>query len=88
MFRYETERGDKIMNEPRTWLIEKRGELTQEYVAQLSGISRGAYANIELGERNPSVNAAKRIASVLKFEWTIFFTQNSFVSKQTRSSSA
>lgn len=46
---------------------------TQEQVAEQVQMARGAYANIENGERRPSVHAAKRIAAVLDFEWTRFF---------------
>ncbi|MBW7651340.1 MULTISPECIES: helix-turn-helix transcriptional regulator [unclassified Anoxybacillus] len=59
----------------REWLKNKRlsKELTQKEIAKLVGISRSTYAMIEKGERNPSVSVAKRIADVLKFDWTIFF---------------
>lgn len=48
---------------------------TQEQVAEQAQIARGAYANIENGERRPSVCSAKRIAAVLGFEWTRFFEE-------------
>jgi putative transcriptional regulator len=59
----------------REWLKKRRlnKELTQKEIADLVGISRSTYAMIESGERNPSVSVAKRIAGVLKFDWTIFF---------------
>ncbi|TWJ84308.1 hypothetical protein CHCC20496_4310 [Bacillus licheniformis] len=60
----------------RKWLIEHRGKRSQETIAKKAGISRGAYANIELGKRNPSVQVAKRIADELDFDWTIFFDEN------------
>lgn len=74
------------MNE-RTWLIEKRGNLTQEQVAILAGISRTAYSNIERG-RGLSVNMAKKIAKALKFEWQIFFENDRFVTNQKSKSTA
>ena len=58
------------------WLkeIRKRRGMTQEQVARLAGeMSRGCYANIETGQRRPSVKAAKQIAEVLGFPWTEFF---------------
>lgn len=67
---------------PRTWLIRYRGNLTQEQVATLAGISRSAYSNIEIGKRDPSVTMAKKIALALKFDWRIFFDSNSFDTKQ------
>ena len=48
---------------------------TQEQVAKQAQMARGAYANIENGERRPSVRVAKRLAAVLGFEWTRFFEE-------------
>ena len=61
----------------RTWLIKKRGNLTQGQVAILSGISRTAYSNVENG-RGLSVKLAMKIASALKFDWKLFFEENRF----------
>jgi putative transcriptional regulator len=69
----------------REWLIEKRGDMSQEEVARLIGISRGAYSNIENGKRDPSVTVAKKIAKALSFNWTIFFDDNVVESKQNQS---
>lgn len=57
------------------WLkeIRMKQEKTQDWVADEAGISRGAYGNIENGERRPSVEVAKRIAGVLGFDWTRFY---------------
>lgn len=68
------------MNE-RAWLIEKRGSLTQKQVALLSGISRGAYSNIERG-RGLSVHVAKKVAKALNFDWKLFFEEKCFIKKQ------
>jgi Predicted transcriptional regulators len=57
----------------RDWLVNARGNLTQEEVAQQSGITRQFYGMIESGERTPSVKVAKKIAAVLGFDWTLFF---------------
>lgn len=65
------------MSEPRTWLIEKRGTTNQLEIALKAGIDRSFYSQIESGARNPSVNTAKRIASALNFEWTLFFNYES-----------
>lgn len=67
----------------RHWLIKQRGELTQEKIAELARISRSAYSNIEIGKRDPSVDVAKRIASVLGFDWTFFFEDKCPKTKQT-----
>ncbi|QWU17340.1 helix-turn-helix transcriptional regulator [Paenibacillus sophorae] len=59
----------------RQWLIDLRiadGKI-QDSIAESSGISRQYYGMIEAGNRNPSVDLAKRIASVLNFDWTLFF---------------
>ena len=57
------------------WLKNKRTEkgMSQQAVAESAQIARGAYSNIENGERRPSVEVAKRIGSVLGFPWTRFF---------------
>lgn len=59
----------------KNWLIEIRNlkNLTQNEVADLAGISRVAYTNIENGRRIPSVKTAKKIAEVLNFDWKDFF---------------
>lgn len=63
--------------ELKTLLVSKRKELgfSHQDVADKSGanITRSFYGMIENGERRPSVEVAKRIASLLKIEWTIFF---------------
>lgn len=68
----------------RNWLIRIRGDLTQEQVAQMAGISRGAYSNIESGKRDPSVTMAKKIAKALGFDWMIFFDEKCAEMKQKR----
>lgn len=59
------------------WLKDMREQAgkTQDEVARGACISRGSYANIESGERRPSVDVAKRIAAVLGFEWTRFYEE-------------
>lgn len=57
----------------RLWLIKYRGVFTQQQVANKAGISRSYYAELESGNKNPSVKTAKRLGSVLNFDWTIFF---------------
>lgn len=63
----------------RKWLKEIREYkgLTQEQVAILSGISRSHYTHIEQGNKTPSVEVAKSIAKTLKFNWVLFFENNS-----------
>ncbi len=59
----------------RKWLVDKRNSLglTQEEVAKKADIARTTYAMIEQGNRTPSVPVAKKIATVLVFDWTLFF---------------
>ena len=49
--------------------------MTQETVAAKVGISRPAYCNIENGVRRPSPEVAQKIADILGFDWTQFFTK-------------
>lgn len=64
----------------REWLVSlrKKGKkaLTQQNVADLSGISREYYSDLEVGRRNPSPEVAKAIGKALKFKWTLFFEEN------------
>lgn len=57
----------------RLWLINYRGNLTQQEVANKAGISRSYYAEIEAGNKNPGVKTAKKLGGVLMFDWTIFY---------------
>lgn len=60
----------------RSWLKKLRHEshnLTQEQLAKMVGISRTMITEIENGNANPSVEVAKKIAAVLRFEWTKFY---------------
>ena len=53
--------------------LRKEKGLRQFDVAQYCGVSVQYIWMIENGERKPSVKVAKRIASVLDFDWTEFF---------------
>jgi putative transcriptional regulator len=54
----------------RNKLVEIRiaKNLTQEQLAEKSGISRAYYTNIELGNKNPSFAVAVKIKSVLDYK--------------------
>ncbi|WP_432409217.1 helix-turn-helix transcriptional regulator [Wukongibacter sp. M2B1] len=43
-------------------------ELTQMEIANLIGIKRATYTNIELGNKNPSFNVAAKIKGVLGYQ--------------------
>lgn len=60
----------------RVWLIElrKAAGYTQTDVASVVGISQPTYCNIENAERRPSPETAQKIASLLGFSWTRFYT--------------
>lgn len=55
------------------WLVEIRGERSQYKVAEEIGIPQSTYGAIEVGNRRPSVEMAKKIAGALGFAWTRFF---------------
>lgn len=57
----------------RRWLVKLRGDLTQQQVADQARLSRSYYTEIEIGDKNPSVETAKKIAKALGFNWTLFF---------------
>ena len=59
----------------RTWLKNIRTEknLTQSEIAKMAGVDVTMISKIELGERRPSVEVAKKIAAVLGFNWTRFY---------------
>lgn len=58
-----------------SWLreIRKSMGLTQQQVANKTGLSLCFYCQIEMGNRKPSVDNAKNIAQVLDFDWTKIF---------------
>lgn len=62
----------------RQWLIDirKQHDMSQKQVAEQIDISQPSYCNIENGERNPTVETAKRIAYVFDFDWTRFFEKD------------
>lgn len=59
----------------RIWLKElrERKGLNQQQLAENVGVSREYITMIESGQRNPSVNLAKKIADFFNIEWTLFF---------------
>lgn len=59
----------------RTWLKDLRisQDVTQENLAKETEVSRAYITQIELGNRDPSVKTAKKIAEVLDFDWTKFY---------------
>ena len=63
------------MKQIRSWMKKLRREhnMTQEQLARKVGMSRTMITEIENGNVNPSVAAAKKIAAVLGFNWVKFF---------------
>lgn len=45
--------------------LRKEKELTQQYIADMLGITRGAYTNIENGKREPDIATLKKIVRLL-----------------------
>lgn len=48
-------------------------KLTQQELADKVDVVRQTISMIERGENKPSIELAKRIGEVLKFEWFLFF---------------
>ena len=59
----------------RTWLRELRLQkgLSEAAVAKRAGIAQPFYHNIEMGNKNPSVYTAKKLAVALELPWTRFY---------------
>lgn len=57
----------------RIWLQEIRGEKTQSEIASILGIAQGYYSDIENGRKTPRPSTAKKIATVLGFDWKQFY---------------
>lgn len=53
--------------------LEKKG-YTKYQVAQILGVDRGYITRISKGERVPAVDMAKRIGTLLDFDWRIFYS--------------
>ncbi len=70
----------------RVWLkkIRENAGLTQEQVAEKSGIGRATYGHIESGERGVTVANAKKISKALGFHWTNFFDDESHEMKNSK----
>ena len=60
----------------RDWLrsIRKINGLTEAAVAEKCGIKQPSYHRIEAGQQGVKVSTAKAIASVLGFDWRLFYT--------------
>lgn len=57
------------------WLFNARKAkgLSQREVSNRVGIKQPSYCAIETGASKPKPETAKRIASVLDFDWTLFY---------------
>ncbi len=62
----------------RSWLIEMRKEkgFLGSEVARHAGVSQAEYSRIENGKRTPRPKAAKLIAGLLGFDWTLLFDED------------
>ena len=67
----------------RKWLkdIRARQNMTQQEVANAANVDATMISKIELGERRPSVEVAKKIASVLGFDWVLFYQDEDELTK-------
>ncbi len=61
----------------KEWLRQQRKNkgLCAADVATAAQVSYKSYNAYETGRRRPSVAAAKRIAAVLDFDWTMFYAE-------------
>lgn len=68
----------------RIWLRVMRNNkfMTHEEVANEANISRSYYTRIEAGTQTPSIEVAKSVASVLDFNWAIFFEDKCSLKEQ------
>lgn len=53
--------------------LRENQNLTQEQLAAAIGKTRTLITAIETGQTNPSVDTAKKLAELLKFDWVLFF---------------
>lgn len=69
------------MKTKREWLIQMRSSkgLSQREIASIVNITTQMYYYIENNERNPSVKLAQKIADVLGFEWTMFYSKKNIL---------
>lgn len=65
------------MSEKREWLIKYREKrrLSQLDVAKLVDVTQQHYGYIENGLRRPSPQVAQKIAKILNFDWTKFYSK-------------
>ena len=54
--------------------IRTEAGMTQKELATQTGVIRQTICEIERGRNKPSVDLAKRLASVLNIDWIEFFT--------------
>lgn len=68
----------------RSWLKNLRREHGVEVskIMDAVGISRQYYNMLEAGTRNPSVTVAQKIADILNFNWTLFFSADELKSSR------
>ena len=66
------------------WLknIRQSKGLKQYEVAEMCGFSYQLYSHFETGRRVPKVEAAKKIAAVLGFDWTRFYEDEQGVNNE------
>lgn len=67
----------------RFWLRDLRlnNQMSQKDVANLASVDVTTINKIELGERRPSPETAKKIAAVLGFDWVKFFEDENELTK-------
>lgn len=56
--------------------IRLKNKWTQEYVANLIGITKASYSNIETGKRNPSLSIALKMQNIFNESIEILLQDN------------
>lgn len=61
----------------RKWLSKLRIDkgITYKVLAEKIGVSQQYIYYLEIGERTPSIKIAKKLGSILNFEWTKFYEE-------------
>lgn len=62
----------------RQWLIELREQqgMSQAQVARVAGVSQPTYWEYEQGKSTPKPERARKLAQVLGFDWSRFYTED------------
>ena len=63
-------------------IIREAAGMTQEQLAEKTGVIRQTISNIERGLSLPSIPTAKAIAEILEFDWVDFYRNTDSTAKE------